>query len=122
MTFSEVVTRLEAALARALPGATAHDRLAPVPRRKWPAAFEPARIREAAGLLLVFPKTTTLNAEHAEIAEKNDSLRATLRSTVGDAHIVLTVRGHALGRHSGQVSLPGGVVEPGETFEQAGAA
>ncbi len=32
---------------------------------------------------------------------------------------MLTVRGQALGRHSGQVSLPGGVVEPGETFEQA---
>jgi 8-oxo-dGTP pyrophosphatase MutT (NUDIX family) len=32
---------------------------------------------------------------------------------------VLTVRADALGRHGGQVSLPGGVVEPGETFEQA---
>jgi 8-oxo-dGTP pyrophosphatase MutT (NUDIX family) len=46
-------------------------------------------------------------------------LRA-LRSTSGDAaHIVLTVRADTLGRHSGQVSLPGGVIEPGETFEQA---
>ena len=35
------------------------------------------------------------------------------------AHIVLTVRADTLGRHGGQVSLPGGVVEPGETFEQA---
>ena len=34
-------------------------------------------------------------------------------------HIVLTVRAHTLGRHGGQVSLPGGVIEPGETFEQA---
>jgi 8-oxo-dGTP pyrophosphatase MutT (NUDIX family) len=39
---------------------------------------------------------------------------------VGDyAHIVLTVRAETLGRHSGQVSLPGGVIEPGETCEQA---
>ena len=35
------------------------------------------------------------------------------------AHIVLTLRAGTLGRHGGQVSLPGGVVEPGETFEQA---
>ncbi len=39
---------------------------------------------------------------------------------VGDrAHIVLTQRAHTLERHSGQVSLPGGVVEAGETFERA---
>jgi 8-oxo-dGTP pyrophosphatase MutT (NUDIX family) len=35
------------------------------------------------------------------------------------AHIILTVRAGTLGRHRGQVSLPGGVVEVGETFEQA---
>jgi 8-oxo-dGTP pyrophosphatase MutT (NUDIX family) len=34
------------------------------------------------------------------------------------AHIVLTVRSDAV-RHSGQVSLPGGAVDPGETFERA---
>src|SRR5262249_57427557 len=34
------------------------------------------------------------------------------------AHIVLTARGDTP-RHAGQISLPGGVVEPGETFEQA---
>ena len=32
---------------------------------------------------------------------------------------MLTVRAHTLERHGGQVSLPGGVVEPGETYEQA---
>jgi 8-oxo-dGTP pyrophosphatase MutT (NUDIX family) len=35
------------------------------------------------------------------------------------AHVVLTVRADSLDRHGGQVSLPGGVVDPGETFEQA---
>ena len=35
------------------------------------------------------------------------------------AHILLTVRADTLGRHGGQVSLPGGVIDPGETFEQA---
>src|SRR5262249_22199181 len=54
----------------------------------------PARIRNAAGLLLLFP--------------------------VDDrAHLVLTQRAHTLERHGGQISLPGGVIDPGETFERA---
>jgi 8-oxo-dGTP pyrophosphatase MutT (NUDIX family) len=51
-------------------------------------------MRSAAGLLLVFP-------------------------VAGRAHIVLTLRSDSLGRHGGQVSLPGGAVEPGETIAQA---
>lgn len=94
MHFDEVRRLLAAALARPLPGADAQHKLAPVPRRPWPGDFDPTRIRHAAGLLLVFP-----------IAER--------------AHVVLTVRADTLGRHGGQVSLPGGVVEPGETIEQA---
>src|SRR5262249_19604549 len=35
------------------------------------------------------------------------------------AHLVLTQRAHTLERHGGQISLPGGVVDPGETFERA---
>jgi 8-oxo-dGTP pyrophosphatase MutT (NUDIX family) len=121
VTFDDVVARLERGLRHELPGAEAHAHLAPIPRREWPTGFNPARIRNAAGLLLVFPGGG--NAEIAETAEKGshpDSLRAqrSLRSTSADAHIVLTVRGDGL-RHGGQVSLPGGVVEPGETFEQA---
>jgi 8-oxo-dGTP pyrophosphatase MutT (NUDIX family) len=126
MLFTDAVARLEAAFTRALPGAAAHAALTPVPRRQWPAGFNPARIRDAAGLLLVFPKpATTINAEHAESAEQaeqNGSLRVprVLRSSSwGDAHVVLTVRADTLGRHGGQVSLPGGGVEPGEAFEQA---
>jgi 8-oxo-dGTP pyrophosphatase MutT (NUDIX family) len=157
VTFSDVVARLVSELRRELPGPEAQARLAPIPRRDWPAGFHQARIRHAAGLLLVFPKPdTTIDAaafapkhdgtdierrrEHAESAEseqnnalrvprfrrwrsseKEDPLRAlrSLRSTSSDRpHIVLTVRADAL-RHGGQVSLPGGVVEPGETFEQA---
>ena len=118
MTFADVVTRLERELRRELPGPEAQERLAPRPRRDWPAAFNPARIRHAAGLLLIFPKpATTINAETAE-SEQLKSLRALRSSSSGDAHIVLTVRADAL-RHGGQVSLPGGVVEPGETLEQA---
>jgi len=92
--FAEAVERLETALTRPLPGETAQDVLAPMPRREWPAGFNLARIRDAAGLLLLYP------IEH-------------------QAHVVLTVRADTLGRHGGQVSLPGGVVDPGESFEQA---
>ena len=94
MRFDNVVALLEHRLAGELPGEAAQERLAPVPRRAWPRGFNPARIRHAAGLLLLYP-----DDDHA--------------------HVVLTVRADSLGRHSGQVSLPGGVVDPGETFEQA---
>jgi len=68
----------------------------PRPRRRWPEESDagPGRIRHAAGLLLVFPVDSR-------------------------AHVVLTVRAQGLERHSGQVSLPGGVSEPGETLTQA---
>ena len=98
MLFTDVVARLEDAFTGELPGAAAQAHLAPVPRRQWPDGFGPEQIRHAAGLLLVFPQT--INAEPA-------------------AHIILTVRAETLGHHGGQVSLPGGVVDPGETFEQA---
>lgn len=95
MLYADVISRLEASLGDDLPGAAAHAALAPRPRRQWPPEFDAARIRDAAGLLLVFP------------------------AALARAHIVLTVRAGTLGRHGGQVSLPGGVVDPGETFEQA---
>ena len=92
--FGVLISRLEDALKAPLPGASAQELLAPRPRRDWPPTFDPARLRQAAGLLLVFP-------------------------IVHRAHIVLTVRANTLDRHRGQVSLPGGGVEPGETIEQA---
>jgi 8-oxo-dGTP pyrophosphatase MutT (NUDIX family) len=122
VTFADAVARLETALQSPLPGPQAQDRLAPVPRRQWPAGLNPARVRNAAGLLLVFPKRRgEKTAENAEIAEKDVSLRPPRSPRFfpdDDAHIILTVRADAL-RHGGQVSLPGGVVDPGETFEQA---
>jgi 8-oxo-dGTP pyrophosphatase MutT (NUDIX family) len=123
VTFADASARLEAALQRGLPGAAAQARMAPVPRRQWATGLNPARIRDAAGLLLVFPGTTikTETAERAKTAEKDSSLRSQRapRFLPGDAYIVLTVRADTLRLHSGQVSLPGGVLEPGETFEQA---
>lgn len=98
MTFSQLLAKLEARLApdipSPLPGADAHAHLAPIPRRQWPKDFNPARIRHAAGLLIVLP-----------LGER--------------PHVVLTERAQTLERHRGQISLPGGVVEAGETFEHA---
>ena len=92
--FTDVVTRLEAALRGTLPGADAQALMSPRPPREWQAHFNPARVRQAAGLLLLFPR-----GPHA--------------------HLVLTVRAGTLERHSGQVSLPGGAVDPGESLERA---
>ena len=94
MRFADALSRLDAAFKTDLPGAAAHALMAPRPRRNWPPGFSIDRIRHAAGLLLVFP-----------IADR--------------PHIVLTVRAHTLDRHGGQVSLPGGVIEAGETAEEA---
>src|SRR5215471_4649974 len=68
--------------------------MAPQPRRAWPADFSPDRLRHAAGLVLVY--------------------------AIGDRpHLVLTLRAGTLVRHGGQVSLPGGAINPGETIDQA---
>ena len=94
LSFTETIERLRTAFNSDLPGAAAHALMAPRPRRNWPPGFSIERIRHAAGLILIFP--------------------------VEDRpHIVLTVRAEMLDRHGGQVSLPGGVIEPGETAEEA---
>jgi 8-oxo-dGTP pyrophosphatase MutT (NUDIX family) len=93
--FSALAADLISSLAKPLPATAAHRLLAPRPRRVWPEGLAPADVRDAAGLLLLFPA---------------DDDRP---------HVVLTLRADTLGRHGGQVSLPGGVIEPGETFAHA---
>jgi 8-oxo-dGTP pyrophosphatase MutT (NUDIX family) len=91
--FPELIDHLTEAFERPLPGVAAHSILEPRPRRAIAPAGGPP-LRDAAGLVLLFP--------------------------VGDrAHVVLTERHPGLGRHAGQVSLPGGVVDPGESIEDA---
>jgi 8-oxo-dGTP pyrophosphatase MutT (NUDIX family) len=83
---------LRVRLAGTLPGLEAQLRFAPNPGR----AGQPAEgARTAAALLLIYP---------------------------GDdgAAVPLTVRASTLARHAGQISLPGGATEPGESL--AGAA
>ena len=79
---------------RPLPGLDAQLRLAPSPRIGWDPLKFPEGAKDGAALLLVYPHDDTL-------------------------HVALTVRGSGLRNHTGQVSLPGGRVDEGETFEAA---
>jgi 8-oxo-dGTP pyrophosphatase MutT (NUDIX family) len=86
--------KLRLGLRRPLPGLDAQLRMAPAPRLGWDPLKFPDGAKDGAALLLVYPHNDTL-------------------------HVPLTVRGAALRNHTGQVSLPGGRVDEGETFEAA---
>lgn len=88
------VDALRIRLAAPLPGLDAQLTMAPRPRPGWDPTVVPPGLRDAAGLLLVYPHE-------------------------GRWHVPLTERGATLRHHTGQVSLPGGRVDPGETFEAA---
>jgi len=93
LRFDQLVAAVTEGLAR-LPGVEAQQRMAPQPRHGWRPGFAPEDARPAAALLLLFP-------------------------TNGEATVLLTKRSSALPQHGGQVSLPGGAVDPGETIEGA---
>jgi len=86
-------SKLVRALGGALPGAGAQKLLAPRPRKGWQPGVTPDDCRAGAGLLLLYPEG-------------------------GQARLLLTKRNVHLPQHAGQVSLPGGAVEPSETIEQ----
>ena len=88
------LSRLRRALGRPLPGLDAQLRMAPSPRLGWDPLKFPEGAHDGAALLLIYPHDETL-------------------------HVALTVRGSGLRNHTGQVSLPGGRVDPGETIEAA---
>ena len=100
----KTVATMREALKGPLPGLAAQLRMAPSPRFGWDPLKFPEGARDGAALLLVYPT----HAEAAVGRPHNDSL-----------HVALTVRGSGLRNHTGQVSLPGGGVDAGETFEQA---
>lgn len=77
--------------------------MAPEPRLGWDPLKFPEGASAGAALLLVYPAV----AETA-LGERHETL-----------YFALTVRGSGLRNHTGQVSLPGGRVEEGETIEAA---
>lgn len=90
----DLVKRIQAALSQPLPGLAAQLRMAPSPRVGWDPLKLPAGTRDGAALVLIYPHHDTL-------------------------HLALTVRGSGMRNHTGQVSLPGGRVDEGETIEAA---
>ena len=90
----EIEFRLRVGFARGLPGVEAQLRMAPRPRVGWDPHRFPEGLRDGAALVLVYPID-------------------------GSPHVLLTVRAAGLRLHTGQVSFPGGSVDPNESFETA---
>jgi 8-oxo-dGTP pyrophosphatase MutT (NUDIX family) len=86
--------RVVHALAGPRPGLNAHRWMAPRPRPIERILDPPADCRWAAVLVLLYP-------------------------VQGQLTLVLTRRADTLPDHRGQISFPGGVKEPGESFQQA---
>lgn len=90
----EIESALRARLAGTLPGVEAQLRFAPNPIRSgWRAGHFPADARPAAALLLLYPADNGVA-------------------------MPLTVRASGLARHAGQISLPGGAADEGETLAE----
>jgi 8-oxo-dGTP pyrophosphatase MutT (NUDIX family) len=95
IALDELETTLRDRLGGTLPGLQAQLRFMPTPPRTgWKPGDFPAGARIAAGLLLVYP------------GERGPSVPLTIRAT-------------GLSRHAGQISLPGGATDAGETLTQA---
>jgi 8-oxo-dGTP pyrophosphatase MutT (NUDIX family) len=91
----ELEAALRERLAGTLPGLEAQLRFMPTPPRTgWKPGEFPSTARTAAGLLLLYP------------GDRGPS-------------IPLTIRASGLRRHAGQISLPGGATDEGETLVQA---
>jgi 8-oxo-dGTP pyrophosphatase MutT (NUDIX family) len=103
---NELEAWLTAALAQPLPGLDAQLRMAPRPRVGWDPSRVPEGLRDGAALVLIYPMALSEGSED--------------RGRGAEApHILLTVRGSGLRKHTGQVSFPGGAVDPNESFETA---
>jgi 8-oxo-dGTP pyrophosphatase MutT (NUDIX family) len=95
MPLKTIERALRERLAGTLPGIEAQLRFAPSPTRPgWKAGHFPADTRAAAALLLLYPHQSGIA-------------------------VPLTVRALGLARHAGQISLPGGATDPGETLVDA---
>jgi len=94
-SLAQLEATLRGRLTGTLPGLDAQRRFMPTPPRTgWKPGEFPSDARMAAGLLLLYP------------GREGPS-------------IPLTVRASGLRRHAGQISLPGGAADEGETLVQA---
>jgi len=93
--FDELAAALDRSLSTPLPGVDAQLVMSPSPRPGWRPGHLPEDCQRGAALLLVYPSS--------------DDRPCT----------VLTARARHLERHSGQVSLPGGRIDEGESVEDA---
>lgn len=84
------IDQIEAALRQTLPGLPAMVRMAPHPRPLVPPTPD-HRPREGGVLVLLYP-----------------------HGPAGELHLVLTRRTDTVGNHRGQISFPGGSVDPGD--------
>lgn len=95
MGVTQIEKVLRTRLAGTLPGVEAQRRFVPSPTRPgYRIDHYPEDARIAAALLLIYPR------QH-------------------DVAVPLTVRASHLPRHAGQISLPGGATDPGETLADA---
>lgn len=90
----QIDARLRSACRAPLPGGDAHRRLAPQPRPGWRPGEVPDHATPAAALVLLYPLDDV-------------------------PHVLLTVRAGRLGKHAGQVSFPGGLIDAGESVREA---
>ena len=93
-TLYQIDARLRAACSTPLPDGDAHRLLAPQPRPGWRPGEVPNHATPAAALVLLYPLDD-------------------------EPHVLLTVRAGRLGKHAGQVSFPGGLIDDGESIEEA---
>lgn len=95
MPIRQIEHALRVRLAGTLPGVEAQRPFVPSPTRPgWRIDHYPEDARIAAALLLIYPREQ-------------------------DIAVPLTVRANHLPRHAGQISLPGGATDPGETLADA---
>jgi 8-oxo-dGTP pyrophosphatase MutT (NUDIX family) len=94
MPIEQIERALRVRLSGTLPGVEAQMRFVPSPTRPgWRIDHYPEDARIAAALLLIYPREEGVA-------------------------MALTVRASGLARHAGQISLPGGAADPGETLAE----